>query len=376
MAKLQIKSSGRNWRVIAGSDHQRMKPSAAGTVIIFHIGSIGDTVVMLPCLHAITRHFPDHRRILLTNKPDSARASSAESVLGDSGLIHGALYYPPGLGSPAAALSLVRRLRSTGARTLIYLTPRTTIWKVRRDLPFFRLAGIRKFLGLPENQRALQRRVDPKGNVEPEAQYLARTLSRDILVDLAAAHWNLKLSAAERAVAEDRLASLPPGLPKVALAPGAKWAAKDWGEARWTTLVQQLRVRTPQVSLVTLGAADEHELARRILAHWNGPALNLCGALSTRESAAVLARCGMLVCHDSGPMHLAATQGTPCVALFGSLNQPRQWFPWGDQHHVIHEPRGVTFISVPEVADAVNEMVDELAQSMTPRARHLYLVRN
>lgn len=297
-------------------------------------------------------------------------------MLGDSGLIHGAQYYPAGLGSPAAALSLVRRLRTTGARTLVYLVPRTTIWQVRRDLPFFRLAGIRRFLGLPENQRALQRRVDPKGNVEPEAQYLARKLSRDLLVDLAAANWDLKLSAVESAVAEDRLAALPPGLPKVAMSPGAKWASKDWGEARWTTLVQQLRARAPQVSLVMLGAADEHALARRILSHWNGPALNLCGALSARESAAVLGRCGLLVCHDSGPMHLAATQGTPCVALFGNLNQPRQWFPWGDQHHVIHEPRGVTFISVPEVADAVTERVDELVQAVPPRARHLYLVRS
>jgi ADP-heptose:LPS heptosyltransferase len=353
-----------------------MQPAVPGTVIIFHIGSIGDTVVMLPCLHAIARHFPDQRRILLTNKPDSARASSAESVLGDSGLIHGAQYYPAGLGSPAAALSLVRRLRSTGARTLVYLAPRTTIWQVRRDLPFFRLAGIRRFLGLPENQRALQRRVDPEGNVEPEARYLARKLSRDILVDLATANWDLKLSAVERTVAEEHLAALPPGLPRVALAPGAKWASKDWGEARWTQLLQQLRARTPHICPVLLGAADEHALARRILSQWNGPALNLCGALSARESAAVLGRCGVLVCHDSGPMHLAATQGTPCVALFGNLNLPRQWFPWGDQHHVIHEARGVTFISVAEVADAVSERVDELAQVAPSRARHLYLVRS
>jgi hypothetical protein len=64
------------------------------------------------------------------------------------------------------------------------------------------------------------------------------------------------------------------------------------------------------------------------------------------------------------------------VALFGNLNQPRQWFPWGDQHHVIHEARGVTFISVAEVADAVSERVDELAQVAPSRARHLYLVRS
>jgi heptosyltransferase-3 len=353
-----------------------MKPSEAGSVVIFHIGSIGDTVVMLPCLHAIARHFPDQRRILLTNKPDSARASSAESVLGESGLIQGAEYYPAGLGSLAAALSLVRRLRKTGARTLVYLAPRTSIWQVRRDLPFFHLAGIRRVLGLPEDQQALQRRVDRQGNLEPEARYLARKLSRDILVDLGTANWDLKLTSAEHAVAHNRLAALPPGLVKVAMSPGAKWVSKDWGEARWAALVQQLRARTPQFNLVMLGAADEHPLASRVLSHWNGPALNLCGELSTRESAAVLGRCGVLVCHDSGPMHLAAAQGTPCVALFGNLNRPRQWFPWGDQHQVIHEPRGVTHIGVAEVADAVNGFIDDVEPVLPQRARHLYVVRN
>jgi ADP-heptose:LPS heptosyltransferase len=125
-----------------------------------------------------------------------------------------------------------------------------------------------------------------------------------------------------------------------------------------------------------LGAADERALAQRILSHWNGSALNLCGELSARESAAVLGRCGVLVCHDSGPMHLAATQGTPCIALFGNLNQPRQWFPWGDQHHVIHEPRGITLISVAAVADAVTEMVEGLGLAVPQRARRLYVVRN
>ena len=347
-----------------------MRVPEVPTVVIFHIGSIGDTVVMLPCLHAIARRLPAHRRILLTNKPDSARASSAESVLGESGLIAGAEYYPAGLGSPAAALSLVRRLRATGARTLVYLAPRTSIWQVRRDLPFFRLAGIHRFLGLPEGQHCLTRRVDQYGNIEPEAQYLARKLSRDIPVDLSAANWDLKLSIAETAVAQTRLAVLPAALPRVALAPGAKWATKDWGEARWAALVQQIRARTPQVSLVMLGAADEHALAQRILSHWKGPALNLCGELSARESAAVLGRCGLLVCHDSGPMHLAATQGTPCVALFGNLNKPRQWFPWGDQHHVIHEPRGVTKISVGVVADAVTKMIEDLGPAMPYLVRH------
>jgi ADP-heptose:LPS heptosyltransferase len=52
-------------------------------------------------------------------------------------------------------------------------------------------------------------------------------------------------------------------------------------------------------------------------------------------------------------MHLAACEQTPCVALFGNINRPRQWYPFGHGHRVIHEPRGVREISVRRVADEI-----------------------
>jgi heptosyltransferase-3 len=59
------------------------KPS----LVIFRIGSIGDAVVSVPCFHAIARAFPQHRKVLLTNTIDMARASSVESILHGTGLI-------------------------------------------------------------------------------------------------------------------------------------------------------------------------------------------------------------------------------------------------------------------------------------------------
>jgi ADP-heptose:LPS heptosyltransferase len=52
-------------------------------------------------------------------------------------------------------------------------------------------------------------------------------------------------------------------------------------------------------------------------------------------------------------MHLAASQGTPCVALFGAFNQPRQWYPFGANHSIIYEPRGIREIGAEKVGEAV-----------------------
>jgi ADP-heptose:LPS heptosyltransferase len=146
----------------------------------------------------------------------------------------------------------------------------------------------------------------------------------------------------------------------VALAPGAKIPTKDWGEEHWAGLIGLLQVRIPEMSLVFVGAPGERPLTQRLARIWNGAKRDLSGELTPRQAAAVLGRCQVLVCHDSGPMHLAASQGTQCVALFGNYNRPREWFPFGSGHRVIHDANGVRQIGIERVAEAVEMAVREL----------------
>ena len=44
--------------------------------------------------------------------------------------------------------------------------------------------------------------------------------------------------------------------------------------------------------------------------------MNLCGRLSIRETAAVMKHADVYLGHDSGPMHLAAAAGVPCVGIY------------------------------------------------------------
>jgi heptosyltransferase-3 len=331
------------------------------SLVIFRIGSIGDTVVALPCFHAIARAYPRHRKILLTNAVASARASSVETVLAGTGLIDSALYFPVGRDKLSHSVALARQLRELDAEGLVYLAPRTTGLQVYRDLLFFRAAGIRNVIGAPLGIGARECHVDPAtGDLEHEAERLARILGAAMPVDLAKPSWDLRLSSAEQGVATERLSGLLGWRSLLALSPGAKIPAKDWGEERWSTLIRLLQMRIPAVSLVFVGAPDERPLTERLANLWSGPRLNLCGELTPRESAAVMGRCDLLVCHDSGPMHLAASQGTRCVALFGNFNRPRQWFPYGSDHVVIYEPDGVSHIEVERVADSIESAVRAL----------------
>lgn len=348
-----------------------MDTSVQPALVIFRIGGTADMIVALPCFHAIARSFPRHRRILLTNVVHPSKACSAETVLDGAGLVDETLRFPAGPGKWNYTLALARRLRQLGPEALVYLAPSSVGLPVYRDLLFLRLAGIRRILGVPTSVRARTCSIDSlTGEPVYEAVRLARTLAPAIPVDLSAPSWDLRLSAAERRTAIECLSCLPEWRPMLAVSPRAQIPAQDWGEGNWAALLAVLGARIPSTSLVLVGAPDERPLAERLAQGWPGSVVNLCGELTPRTSAAVLERCDALACHDGGSMQLAASQGTPCIALFGRHNRPRRWFPFGAGHRVIYEPRGIRAIRVAPVAQAVEAVLDTAEARRNRRDRN------
>jgi lipopolysaccharide heptosyltransferase II len=101
----------------------------------------------------------------------------------------------------------------------------------------------------------------------------------------------------------------------IALAPGSIWGSKRW--PYYPALAARLGER---VAVVVVGGKDDVELGDQIVSAVRPagrPAVNACGQLTLRESAALIGRASALVTNDSAPLHLATAMGTPVVALFG-----------------------------------------------------------
>ena len=328
----------------------------APPILIYRLGSLGDTMVALPAFHAIERAFPGRERLVLTNVPVSTKAAPLAAILQPGGLIDGVIAYPVGTRSPWKLWRVARAIRRTRADTLIYLAAARGLANVRRDLAFFRLAGIRHVIGAPTTADLHDNRV-VDGVVEPEAERLARTLTTLEPIDLDhPAGWDLRVTPEERAAADRALAPLD-GRPFLAINMGGKDASKDWGEANWAALLARIAPSLPSHALVSVGAAEDSNRASAITPHWPGPALDLCGALSPRESGAALARARAFIGHDSGPLHLAAAAGTPSLGLFGNFNEPRKWHPYGARHRVVHEMQGTAAITVERVVAAFADLI-------------------
>ena len=119
-------------------------------IVIYRLGSIGDTVIAFPCFKLIRAFYPNHQILVLTNIPVSGNTAPLLSVLGENGsLVDGVIEYPVGTRSIKVLWSLAWQLRTLKPDALVYLMPRRPALLAWRDWLFFKLAAFVKIIGFP-----------------------------------------------------------------------------------------------------------------------------------------------------------------------------------------------------------------------------------
>lgn len=111
----------------------------------------------------------------------------------------------------------------------------------------------------------------------------------------------------------------------VLLNPGAAWENKRWPTERFGALAAAIAARHGLPSVVTWGPGEQ-DRAAAVVAASQGHAV--VSPPTTLADVLALARAARLcVSGDTGPLHLAASVGTPIVALFGPT-RPERNGPW------------------------------------------------
>lgn len=314
-------------------------------ILVYRIGHLGDTIIALPAMWALRERFPQAHMALLSNAHRESPVVAAKSVLPQTGLFDQWLTYPTGDGRTPARVffQLLLRLRRERFDTLAYLAPRQrSPRQVRRDLMFFRAAGIRTFIGHQGFVTDLPRVAgQPLPTVEHEADHLLRRLERSgIPVPVREQRsMDLKLTPDEHEEARAWLAAKCgeafQSRRLVGLCPGSKWPSKIWPEERFAELGERL-LKEFGLFPVIYGGAEDRERGERLTAYW-GSGANAAGELEVRTAAAALSYCRLYVGNDTGTMHMAAAVGTPCVAIFSAQDWPGRWYPYGSGHVVLRQ---------------------------------------
>ena len=310
---------------------------SAKRVLVYRLGSLGDTIVSLPSLRVVAQAFPKAQRWMLTNFGFSMKEVPTAQILANTELIHGYIQYPQKLRALGTLAAIAKRIRSMHPEIMVYLAePRGRI-RILRDVIFFTMCGIRRLIGVPYMGTLQRPAFLGNGTYEYEGARLLRCLQSLGTINLNdPLAFDLCIGKAEHASAWTVLNGFGANRPFIVASIGAKVDVKDWGDDNWALFLTKLGRYLNGWGLVMIGSADERERTSQLLFNWPGKALNLCNRVNVLESAAVLSHAKVYVGHDSGPMHLAAAVGTPCVAIFSSRNMPGEWFPPGSQHRILY----------------------------------------
>jgi heptosyltransferase II len=141
----------------------------------------------------------------------------------------------------------------------------------------------------------------------------------------------LKVTLQEQRLAESVLAEhgIRDGEFLVGIHPGARSGLRMWGEANFLALAERLQ---KEFSVKIIWFLDPGQKAPEE----NGVPRH-CVSLPLRQFMGVLARCQILICNDSGPMHIATAFEVPVVAIFGPT-EPAWFGPIGKHHRVVLQP--------------------------------------
>jgi lipopolysaccharide heptosyltransferase II len=137
----------------------------------------------------------------------------------------------------------------------------------------------------------------------------------------------------------------------VAIAPGNGFSDTSvvaWSPERYAHLANRLASRHG-AGVILVGDERDREAAEAMHLDLASQTLDFCGELNLATTAAVIARCDLLVAADTPLLHVAAAVGTPSVGLFGPTSGRRR-APAGREHRVVQAiPEGSASASLERI---------------------------
>jgi len=120
----------------------------------------------------------------------------------------------------------------------------------------------------------------------------------------------------------------------IGIHPGGHYTTQRWFSDRFADLADKLSERY-RIKVILIGGPQESEIVHQIEKHMqNTSAIYLNYPI--RNLLAIIQACHLLVCNNSGPLHLATALGTPTVSFMGPT-LPERWWPQGENHVVLRK---------------------------------------
>ncbi|WP_243374026.1 lipopolysaccharide heptosyltransferase II [Geotalea sp. SG265] len=120
----------------------------------------------------------------------------------------------------------------------------------------------------------------------------------------------------------------------IAIHPFAANPVRGWHQDNFIETANRLQ-QLSHARIVLFGGGRDVEQAQVLKESISPEPVMVVGSTTLRQTMAILVRCCLLVCNDSGIMHLGAALGVPLVAVFGPQS-PVKFGPCGQDCRILH----------------------------------------
>jgi ADP-heptose:LPS heptosyltransferase len=286
------------------------RPKNVTKIAVLRPNSIGDYIFTLPALEALRASFPGAEIVLL------GRQWHADFLDGRPGPVDRVVVLPfrrylfaDPLSDPADAHVQAAFFRAMAAESFDIAFQ--LYGGGRFSNPFAKRLGARLTVGLKADD------AEPLDLWVPYVYYhseILRYLEVAGLIGAVPRSIEPRLALTEQDRREARAALPDDSRPVVVLHPGTTDTRRRWPAAHFAYVGD--RLARAGATVVVTGDDGEKALGKEVAAAMREPVADLCGKISLRGLAGLLARSRLVVANDTGPLHLARALGTRTVGLY------------------------------------------------------------
>jgi len=357
------------------------RPHEARNVCVYRIGNIGDVVCAIPAMYSIRHAYPEARITLLSSPGKKGMSGSDDLLNGVDWLDEIIMYYPEDIDTFIKQIRFIWNLRPRKFDVWVELpNDLATMRVLLRNILVAKISGADWAAGWRLNTIRLWGQAQSEYLVfDNEVTRLLKIVT-DYGMDGKPLYPSF-LKGSHAATVDELLRGAGYSSKQIiAIAPGAKRSINRWAADRFVKIGMYL-VERGYATLVVGGASDK-EICLWIANAVGAESKSVAGRLSLLEISELLRRCCLLISNDSGPQHLAAAVGTPCISLFSSRDIKGKWYPSGSDNVVIQKPVSchtcfleecpydnmcIKLIHVQDVIEVIDRKLRPLPISTAPR---------
>jgi len=291
------------------------EPAGFRRILVINVCRIGDTLLATPALRALARAWPGARITALGHRKRVEVLASLPWIAQTSAI------------SKTSARWLGRLPRP-------FRAPRqdlALVYGFDEPLVAYALRAARRVIAYRQRDealnRALYRAVPAPAFQSAHSVHLDLQLTDALGLPHAGYRLAYRMTEAEGAWADARLRSL--GAAAGALLVGLQIASfptkayRDWPREHFLAFAQRLRAGWPKAHFLLFGGPGDRQRTAWLARELASGCTVLAGALTLRQTAAMMSRLQLYVGVDTGPTHLASCFDVPLVGLYHCYSPSR-----------------------------------------------------